>query len=540
MSNPLLGNQAIQAAINSGNINIAQTGNMRVEVLELSNESREAQLLHAEQLRKVEARSRARAIVVPTVVEEVKQKLRELGHPATLFGENNVDRRERLRDVIASLELSQEEFSKIQELINQSSSSSAAVSVTATEPTKHEKKEVFYSPADEALIAIRQELGVYSFHRAQERLQKVRQLIEDPVQELQERQLVGDLYRTCQELALNSSEFGDDRPMSCVRYSPSGNHAATGSLTCNVKLWNMTNLSCMDTFRGHQERITSLAWHPEESQELLATTSADGTCRLWNCAKSSSSSSSSSSSGGMSMDVESSSNSNGHGSDSASANASSSNSNGPEVHVLKGHQGIVTACEFHPNGRLLGTASADFTWRLWDVETQKVLLFQDGHVKDCTAITFHPDGSLVMTADAAGVVLLWDLRSGQEVHVFQGHVQKITCASFNANGFQAATGSLDNLARIWDLRQKKCSYCLPAHANLISDLRYSCSGETLITSSFDGTIKVWGTRDHKLLRSLTGHLGKVMGCDVSSKDERHIVSVGFDRTVKIYAHKDEF
>ena len=527
MSNPLLGNQAIQAAINSGNINIAQTGNMRVEVLELSNESREAQLLHAEQMRKVEARSRARAIVVPTVVEEVKQRLRDLGHPATLFGENNVDRRERLRDVIASLELSQEEFGKIQELINQSSSS-ATVSVTAAEPTKHEKKEVFYSPADEALIAVRQELGVYSFHRAQERLHKVRQLIEDPEKELQERQLVGDLYRTCQELALNSSEFGDDRPMSCVRYSPSGAHAATGSLTCNVKLWNMTNLGCMDTFRGHQERITSLAWHPEESKELLASTSADGTCRLWNCAKSSSSSE---------MDVESSS---GNGQGSASANASSSSSNGPEVHVLKGHQGIVTACEFHPNGRLLGTASADFTWRLWDIETQKVLLLQDGHVKDCTAITFHPDGSLVLTADAAGVVLLWDLRSGQEVHVFQGHVQKITCASFNANGFQAATGSLDNLARIWDLRQKKCCYCLPAHANLISDLRYSYTGETLITSSFDGTVKVWGTRDHKLLRSLTGHLGKVMGCDISPKDERHILSVGFDRTVKIYAHKDEF
>ena len=210
------------------------------------------------------------------------------------------------------------------------------------------------------------------------------------------------------------------------------------------------------------------------------------------------------------------------------------------LHTLKGHQGAVNDCDIHPSGQYIGTASSDYTWRLWDVETGKEILLQDGHVQDCTAITFQPDGSLALTADAAGVALLWDLRSGQEIHAFQGHVKKITTACFNPNGFQVATGSIDNMVRIWDLRKKKCSYCLPAHSNLISDLRYSKSGEMLMTSSFDGNVKIWGYRDYQLLRSLSGHLGKVMACDFSPKDEKHVVSVGFDRTLKLWAHKDEF
>jgi hypothetical protein len=109
---PLLGNAAIAAAIKSGNVNIAS--NMRVEEMDLSRESRESQLQHAETLKRFEAQQRARTMIVPTLVDDVKRKLRELGQPVTMFGEGPADRRERLKDVIARMELNEAEAREMQ------------------------------------------------------------------------------------------------------------------------------------------------------------------------------------------------------------------------------------------------------------------------------------------------------------------------------------------------------------------------------------------------------------------------------------------
>jgi len=106
------GNDAIQMGIIAGNVNIA-TGST-IEVLDLNEESREAQRQHALVLQQYEAQKRARAISVPTSIEEVKQRLRELGKPVTLFGEGAADRRERLKETIATLQLSEEDLSKLQ------------------------------------------------------------------------------------------------------------------------------------------------------------------------------------------------------------------------------------------------------------------------------------------------------------------------------------------------------------------------------------------------------------------------------------------
>lgn len=113
-NNPIqfLGKDAIELGIRAGNINIA--GRSKVEMMDLNQESLEAQIQHADTIRKFETQKRARSIVVPTSIEDVKQKLRELGQPITLFGEGPGDRRERLKEVIASFELEGESLKKLQ------------------------------------------------------------------------------------------------------------------------------------------------------------------------------------------------------------------------------------------------------------------------------------------------------------------------------------------------------------------------------------------------------------------------------------------
>ncbi len=50
-------------------------------------------MLQEEALKEMEARRRMRATIVPTIVEAVKQVLRSMGEPVTLFGERPVSHR---------------------------------------------------------------------------------------------------------------------------------------------------------------------------------------------------------------------------------------------------------------------------------------------------------------------------------------------------------------------------------------------------------------------------------------------------------------
>jgi U4/U6 small nuclear ribonucleoprotein PRP4 len=545
------------------------------EYHDLNEDSREEQLRHAEVLRKFEAHKRARSINVPTAIPEIKLRLRELGQPITIFGEDHADRRERLREVIARLELDQEQLDKLQAIINQnptqvgqSSSTTGASGPVVTTQDKVQKEAVFYSPATDAMISARKDIATFSFAKSQQRLTLTKRIRESEVLEEEENKTVHDMYTNTKDLTLNSSQVGDDRPITTVRYSADGNFICSGSLSGVVKIWDASSLANKAVLRGTLDRITAVSWHPESRFDnggpmLVAASSAEGCCHIYDFRKFSDQDQSATEETAQpseSMDLE----DGGDGSDGGSGDddemdegsdselvraariASTANAGGGSrasqqsvVHKLQGHRGMVMSCDFHPMGRYLGTAGHDGTWRLWDIEQGQELLLQDGHAKDLSGIAFHPDGSLAMTGDAGGVALLWDIRSGQMIQAFQGHIKKISSVSFSANGFHAVTSSLDNTVKIWDLRRRKCCYTLPAHTNIVAEARYSPSGEQLLTCSFDNTMKVWSARDFHILRTLAGHSGKVMSGDFAP-DEKHIISAGFDRTIKLWAHKDEF
>ncbi len=395
--------------------------------------------------------------------------------------------------------------------MNQPSAESTAHSATdGQKVSAAQQKEVFYSPASEELIAARREFCRWSFDKTHERIRKTKRVRGSELLQQEEDKAALLLYENGRKLHLSASEFGDERALTCVKYSSDGAALATGSLACTVKIWDAKKMTRAKSLSGHVERITGLSWRPSTSADhierhLLASSSADGSCILWDAR----------------TQFEDGSSAPAHG----------------IYRKFTGHEGVVGDCDFHPMGRHIGTAGHDYTWRLWDIETGAELLLQDGHIKECSAISFQCDGSLVLTCDWAGVALLWDIRSGQCIHVFQGHVQKIVCASFSPNGFQVATGSTDHVVRIFDLRKKKCWYTLPAHSNVISDLAYSKSGEMLVTSSFDGTAKLWNARDLEIIRTLSGHTGKVMSCDMSPT-ENEVATGGFDRTLKLWGIND--
>ena len=98
----------------------------------------------------------------------------------------------------------------------------------------------------------------------------------------------------------------------------------------------------VSTLKGHTERVAGLAWHPEATKGLspsaanLVSGGCDGVAKLW------------------SLDAT------------------------EPVGELKGHAGRLSRVAFHPSGRYVGTTSFDTSWRLWDVESCRELLLQEG------------------------------------------------------------------------------------------------------------------------------------------------------------------
>jgi WD40 repeat protein len=76
--------------------------------------------------------------------------------------------------------------------------------------------------------------------------------------------------------------------------------------------------------------------------------------------------------------------------------------NGQELHTFKGHAGGVTSMVVAPNSRLVFTASADRSLKVWDLQMQRCLAtFSIDHIPLKLALA--PDTRIVVGDNAGNV-----------------------------------------------------------------------------------------------------------------------------------------
>eukprot|EP00877_Chromochloris_zofingiensis_P014427 jgi/Chrzof1/9238/Cz03g40300.t1 len=214
------------------------------ELTEAGRRGREEQekLLHEFELRR-----KLHSVVVPTDDGAVRQMLRQLEEPITLFGEREMERRERLRRIIAERDLGDVAGRPGQIVV---------------EHVVTQHKELFYTEGDDALKSARKDIAQWSLKRAAQRVRSAKRKRDDLEQLKELKSAQESSESAAKRIAQQSSEIGDNRSFGAAVFSPDGSTIATCNWGGMVDMWDASNCHRSRTFRCHDERATDVVWHP--------------------------------------------------------------------------------------------------------------------------------------------------------------------------------------------------------------------------------------------------------------------------------------
>lgn len=222
------------------------------------------------------------------------------------------------------------------------------------------------------------------------------------------------------------------------------------------------------------------------------------------------------------------------------------------VHTFAGLPGGVRCAAFSPDGRFALSGStglfepngwrpaADYSLRLWDVETGKEVRRFEGHTRIVLCVAFSPDGRLALSGSVDLTARLWDVQTGKELKRFQERdvglgPPAIARVDFLPNGRILTNGQTlwdsDSGNRLRSFDRRLVGNCLAVSADGRRALTGSGNVNDIMRGdrafppmNILGDVCLWDLETGKDLRHFrTPEMGPV-NCVALSPDGRHALS----------------
>jgi WD40 repeat protein len=262
---------------------------------------------------------------------------------------------------------------------------------------------------------------------------------------------------------------------------------------------------------GDTGPVNSVAFSPHG--HTLASSSADGTARLWNV-------------------------------------ATHKQLGSPLTAPLPPLSSVpLSSVAFSPDGRTLA-AGSDLAGsagmvQLWDLATHKPLfsplLAMVTRLGAINSVAFSPDGRTLAVGDIYGTVQLLDVATHKPLGPPLPGTGSINSVAFSPDGRMLASGDGDGTLRLWDLATHKL-WDLATHKPLgspltgtsaVDSVAFSPDGRVLASGSHDGTVRLWDVATHKPLGPpLTGT--SAVDSVAFSPDGRMLASGNGDGTMRLW------
>ncbi|RVW92151.1 U4/U6 small nuclear ribonucleoprotein PRP4-like protein [Vitis vinifera] len=289
----------------------------------------------------------------PTNDMAVRTRLRRLGEPITLFGEREMERRDRLRMIMAKLDAE----GQLEKLMKAHEEEEAAAPVAMEEVEEETLQYPFYTEGSKSLLEARVEIAKYSIKRAASRLYRARRKRDDPDEDLDAEMIgalsgVAKIWSMPQVNKVSSEDIeGHLDRLARIAFHPSGKYLGTASFDKTWRLWDV-------------ETGSGICFSPNGYH--LATGAEDNTCRIWDLRKKKS------------------------------------------LYVIPAHSNLVSQVKFEPQeGYFLVTASYDMTAKVWSARDFKPVKTLSGHEAKVTSLDITEDGHCIATVSHDRTIKLW-------------------------------------------------------------------------------------------------------------------------------------
>jgi WD40 repeat protein len=160
---------------------------------------------------------------------------------------------------------------------------------------------------------------------------------------------------------------------------------------------------------------------------------------------------------------------------------------------LTGHSDTVYFVKMLRDGVTLGSASADSTIRLWNINTGALLRTLTGHSKTVTAFDQSlSNANLLVSGSSDNSIKVWNLTSFTEIRTINRPHGKndVTMVKALPNGNNFASAGTDFNIRIWNGVAQL--FTLRGHTEAIWDMELISDG-TLASISYDFSLRIWNT-----------------------------------------------
>ncbi len=202
-------------------------------------------------------------------------------------------------------------------------------------------------------------------------------------------------------------------------------------------------------------------------------------------------------------------------------------------HKLYGHNNIIYQVAWSPNGRILASASADRSVRLWDVHYGRLLHDPIGQGDYVFSVAWSPDGRVLASGCYDETIRLTDGVTGLPVRDLTGHDGPVYNVAWSPDGRYLASASYDHTIRIWDSQNDWQCRVLEGHSDWVMSVAWSPDGLTLASGSRDESICFWDMNRGTMFRKLKGH-NDIVNSVVWSPDGLMLASASDDQTIRLW------